>query len=42
MGLMTLAAEEGTKLIIHADGTDAEPAAAALAALFTEHFLEGY
>lgn len=42
MGLMTLAAEEGTTLIIHADGSDAETALAALAALFTEHFVEGY
>ncbi|MEX1040033.1 MAG: HPr family phosphocarrier protein [Pirellulaceae bacterium] len=44
LDLLTLAAEQGTELILHATGDDATEASEALAALvesFAEHDLEG-
>ena len=40
LNLMTLAAEQGTQLVIEADGPDAQAALDALAALFAANFVE--
>ena len=41
MGVLTLAASMGTELVILAEGTDEEQAAAALAELIADRFGEG-
>jgi phosphocarrier protein HPr len=40
LAIMTLAAVQGTQLVLEADGPDAEPALDALAALFATNFAE--
>ena len=42
LGLMMLAAAEGTTLVLHATGPDAEQALDALAALIADKFHEGF